>query len=85
MTVSKELEAVARAICIASYTRRFAQSNRSEPPQQAVDLLWTYHLPEACAALTAIREPSEGMLAHQYKGPVTAWKATIDFIIEDTG
>lgn len=61
-TVTPELEAVAKAICRANLLNTFQGMDTTLSEDVLVDSEWMSFLPEARAALTAIREPTERMI-----------------------
>ena len=78
MSTTPELEAVARAICIENL-----KATKQPTDDGTVESYWNSFVPEARAALRAVREPTAGMQPHMYHGPITDWQKTIDYITSE--
>jgi len=80
--VTPELEAMARAICIQNLV-----STRQPQDRATVDSYWRSFVPEARAALLAIREPTDGMKRAGIEYPfdcADSYTAMIDHVLGRT-
>lgn len=78
------IETAARALCRAEFAHRFGP--RAVLSENYLDRQWGQHVAQARAAIQAIREPDDAMLAAGWRcqgsnAPGSIWKAMIDSLL----